>query len=441
MRAPDELRALLSQEGFRRPLALARERVEQYGDVKGSIYLSAVTPEELRCLTAVIGSRWRAPMAGQDVNGLALRRLDEALRASSFACTLPQALQLLAGNELANHHATRTGLRDARDAVWTRAARHPAVATPRTAVWLERARSNGGLARLAYSNDGDALIACLDAAVLLPADPAESRSVLAARLRGSAHALDTDQPAGQLLLSLLATWEEQPTPTAAAAKRELLEHYGVLADSISCSVTVLNLPTTGGGMIDAMTRVAAGRHLSLTLGNLTAEPLGFLATDVYVCENPSLLAEAERSLGKSCRPLVCADGQFNTACLRLLQALSAAGCRLFLRGDFDWGGLHIVSRAMQAVGGETWRYDVHHYQEAVQELRTTKLSSRRPRRISAPLQTLAEAIADHGRGVHEEALLRGLLSDLRVASQTPAQAREGREALPAETGIGCSEVS
>jgi uncharacterized protein DUF2399 len=53
---------------------------------------------------------------------------------------------------------------------------------------------------------------------------------------------------------------------------------GVLSDPISCAVTVLNLPVCGDGLV-------------------------------------------------RCRPLVCADGQFNTAWLLLLEALATAGCR------------------------------------------------------------------------------------------------------------------
>ena len=432
MRAAQELRELLTQEGFRRPLRLAREKVEAHGEAAGTITLTAVSPEELRCLTGVLGRRWRAPVPGEDVDGLSLRRLDGALRESRFACTLPEALELLAGEPLANHRASRAALRAERDAVWERASAHPAAADARTAAWLERARGTGAIARLAYADDGEVLLACLDAAAELPARPPEAIAVLAARLLGSAHALDADQPAGQLLVALLAAWRRRPAPTSAATRRELLACFGVLTDPVSCAVTVLNLPVSGDGLVAGMTRLADGRHLSLTLGNLDCEPLSLRAADVFICENPTVLAEAERRLGARAPALVCADGQFNTACLRLLEALAAAGCRLHVHADFDWGGLSIVSRAIQTAGAQPWRYGPEDYREALARVPTAELSPRRAPQLDARLAPLAAALRAGGRAIHEEALINPLLRDLAEA------AGAGRPSAPVPSLAGVS---
>jgi uncharacterized protein (TIGR02679 family) len=418
MRAAQELRELLSQDGFARPLRLAREKVEAQGDIAGTISLPAVSPEELRCLTGVLGRRWQAPVAGQDVPGLALRRLDGALRDSRFACTLSEALELLADRPLHNRRAARAALRDGREAVWARASAHPAAAAPRTAAWLKRARSTGAIARLAYADGGDALTACLDAAAALPAEPPEALAVLAARLHGSAHALDPDRPAGQLLVSLLAAWRRRPAPSGAAQRRALLAEVGVLSDPISCAVAALNLPATGDGLVAGMTSLAAGRHLSFTLGNLVSEPLALRTADVFICENPTVLAEAERSLGAAAPPLVCTDGQFNTACLRLLEALGAAGCALHVHADFDWGGLNIVSRAIQTAGARPWRYDLESYREALQRVPATSPSSRPAHQLDGRLAPLAAELRAGGRAIHEEALIELLLDDLRRAAST-----------------------
>jgi uncharacterized protein (TIGR02679 family) len=416
MRAADELRELLSQEGFERPLALAREKVETCGAAVGTIKLTSASPEELRCLTGVLGRRWRAPVPGEDIDGLSLRRLDGALRESRFACTLPEALELVAGAPLANHRASRAALRQQREAVWARASAHTAAADAGTADWLEQARGTGAIARLAYDEGGNALLRCLDAAAELPARPPEAIAVLAARLFGSAHALDADQPAGQLLVSLLAARAEEPPPPGAAGRRELLAAYGVLSDPISCAVTVLNLPLAGDGLIDGMTRLAAGRHLSLTLGNLTSEPLSPRATNVFICENPTVLAEAERRLGADAPPLVCADGQFNTACLRLLEALAAGGCELHVHADFDLGGLSIASRAIQTAGAQPWRYSPEDYRDALTSVPTTELPQHPPPRLDARLAPLAQAMRAGGRAVHEEAVIESLLNDLAECS-------------------------
>jgi uncharacterized protein (TIGR02679 family) len=439
MHAAHELRELLSQEGFRRPLRLAREKVEARGAAAGTITLTIVSPEELRCLTGVLGRSWRAPMPGADVDGLSLRRLDGALRESRFACTLPEALELLAGEPLVNHRASRAALREERGAVWARASAHPAAADPRTAAWLERARGTGALARLAYSGDGEALLACLDAISELPARPPEAIAVLAARLLGSAHALDADQPAGQLLVSLLAARHGRPAPPGAAGRRELLAAFGVLSDPISCAVTALNLPVAGDGLVAGMTRLATGRHLSLTLGNLTCEPLSLRAADVFICENPTVLAEAERRLGTGAPPLVCADGQFNTACLRLLEALAGAGCRLRVHADFDWGGLSIASRAIQTAGAQPWRYGPGDYREALARVPTAELSTRPAPQLDARLAPLAHALRAGGRAIHEEALIELLLDDLAAAAAaTPAAAPVAASSAAAPNLAGIS---
>jgi uncharacterized protein (TIGR02679 family) len=445
MRAAQELRELLSQEGFQRPLRLAREKVEAHGEAAGTITLTAASLEELRCLTGVLGRRWRAPVPGEDIDGLSLRRVDGALRESRFACTLPEALELLAGEPLANHRASRAALRGQREAVWARASAHPAAADFRTAAWLKQARGTGAVARLAYAEDGESLLACLDTAAELPARPPEAIAVLAARLLGSAHALDADQPTGQLLVSLLAAWR-RPAPSGAAGRRELLASFGVLSDPISCAVTVLNLPVAGDGLVAGMTRLAAGRHLSLTLGNLTCEPLSLRAADVFICENPTVLAEAERQLGLRAPALVCADGQFNTACLRLLEALAAAGCRLHVHADFDWGGLSIVSRAIQTAGAQPWRYGPEDYREALARVPTAELSTRPAPQLDARLTPLAQALRAGGRAIHEEALIEPLLHDLAapahaVTPSAPARAVAPFEPAPSLTGVALEACS
>jgi len=227
-----------------------------------------------------------------------------------------------------------------------------------------------------------------------------------------------EQPAGQLLVSLLAAWRRRPATSGAADRRELLARFGVLTDPISCAVAALNLPVTGDGLVAGMTRVAAGRHLSFTLGNLESEPLALRAADVFICENPTVLAEAERVLGAAAPPLVCADGQFNTACLRLLEALRAAGCALHVHADFDWGGLNIVSRAIQTAGAQTWRYDLESYRYALQRVPATSPSSRPAHQLDRRLAPLAAELRAGGRAIHEEALIELLLDDLRRVAST-----------------------
>ncbi|MBI5103497.1 MAG: TIGR02679 family protein [Solirubrobacterales bacterium] len=409
------LRAYLGQPGFQRLLAASRAKVEQHGRVAGTVTLEDCTLEEIQSLAGLLGRRYRPPTPGGPAP-VRLASVDAALRSSRFAVGLEEALELI-GGPLANHRAARRAVRDGRAAVWTRAEAHAAAEDPAVAAWLEHARSRGAVARLAYEDDGTGLMLALDVAAQLPLTPPEAQAILAAGLRGDAHALDAGTAAGQLLVNLLAHRDGIPAPGEASERRALLERHGVLTDSISCAVVALNLPVAGGGLVAGMTRLAAGRHLALTLGNLTDEPLAFTPATVFVCENPSVVRKAERGLGAACPPLVCADGQFTTACLRLLEALRDHGCDIRVHGDFDWGGLNIVSRAMQTVGAEPWRYDVDSYRDAITARPTAGLASRRPRNLHGRLLPLAAAIAAAGHGVHEEAVLDLLIEDLREASR------------------------
>jgi hypothetical protein len=76
-------------------------------------------------------------------------------------------------------------------------------------------------------------------------------------------------------------------------------------------------------------------------------------SDVFVFENPSILAEAA-ARGWAGPPLACTSGLPNVAGLTLLCQLAAAGCRLHLHADWDGPGLAIVQLLVVRIGGEPW---------------------------------------------------------------------------------------
>src|SRR5262249_38004917 len=78
--------------------------------------------------------------------------------------------------------------------------------------------------------------------------------------------------------------------------------------------------------------------------------------DVYVCENPNLVAIAADQWGPRCAPLVCTDGMPAAAQRHLLSQLTRAGARLHYHGDFDWPGLCIGNHLMRAHGALPWRF-------------------------------------------------------------------------------------
>lgn len=66
-------------------------------------------------------------------------------------------------------------------------------------------------------------------------------------------------------------------------------------------------------------------------------------SDVFVCENPSVLVVAADKLSERSRPLVCTSGRPSTARLRLPARLGATGTALHVRADDDAADQEIVS--------------------------------------------------------------------------------------------------
>ena len=88
-----------------------------------------------------------------------------------------------------------------------------------------------------------------------------------------------------------------------------------------------------------------------------------------------------------------------------------------MHADFDWGGLSIVSRAIQTAGAQPWRYSPEDYRDAVTSVPTTELPQHPPPRLDARLAPLAQALRSGGRAVHEEAVIESLLNDLAELSR------------------------
>lgn len=80
-------------------------------------------------------------------------------------------------------------------------------------------------------------------------------------------------------------------------------------------------------------------------------------SDVYVCENPSVLIAAADQLGKSSRPLVCTNGRPSAAALRLLTGLAQGGTSVHVRADDD-AGQAIVATVRRAIpSARLWRFE------------------------------------------------------------------------------------
>ena len=107
----------------------------------------------------------------------------------------------------------------------------------------------------------------------------------------------------------------------------------------------------------------AGEPVHLSLRKLLRNPpvWAVVDRDVFVCENPSIVAIAADRLGGASAPLVCTDGMPSAAQRTLILQLVAAGARLRYHGDFDWPGLTIGNFVIRALRAKPWRFDADDY--------------------------------------------------------------------------------
>ena len=142
----------------------------------------------------------------------------------------------------------------------------------------------------------------------------------------------------------------------AGAWRAAWASLGVACDEVSAQVLVLNLPLEGDAPAVALAGATPGEPTWLTLRSLRGElRLAAGVTEVFVCENPSIVEAAADTFGAQSKPLVCTFGFPNQATLTLLAALAGAGTRLWVRADADAAGWNIVKQLMNFENTARWR--------------------------------------------------------------------------------------
>jgi uncharacterized protein (TIGR02679 family) len=138
-------------------------------------------------------------------------------------------------------------------------------------------------------------------------------------------------------------------------------------------------------------------------------------TDVFVCENPSVVEAAAAKLGQQCPPLVCVSGVPGRAVSALLAEFAAGGGRLRYHGDFGTGGVVIANLDISRHGATPWRMSTDDHRKAAERLAAAGTTPARLRgRVLAASwdPELAPAIVAYGYEITEEHVLGDLLEDL-----------------------------
>lgn len=425
MPAVDEarLRRLLGGPELANLRLRLRARYES-GRSRDEFTLTDLESGERRALAGLLGRRTMA------ADSMRVRRseLDEALARAGIAGTLREALEFLDGS-LSDRKADRA----AREREWGAAL--SSIEEPRLVSLLADAAGTALVKRLSGSDPARAELLLVQAARVLDRLPGRgiSRAQLAAEVLGDSHGLDSGHPVATITLRACAAeaafdaTEAARLQDAEESVRERWARLGVTVNELALPALCLNLPVRAS-IDDAHGRLeAATLDTSLVLGlSLPGEPVHIslrrllrrppawhvAGRDVFVCENPNVVAIAADRLGSTCAPLVCTDGMPSAAQQTLLAQLAAGGARLRYHGDFDWAGLVIGNFVMREFGAEPWRFGAADYLSASPDQELALRS--RDRVMSRWDDRLTEAMSERGVVVHEEGVVGALLMDLAV---------------------------
>lgn len=387
-----------------------RARYEGQGTLPSTLTLKTPSPAQRELVDRIFG---RAPTRQGATLAVRVARLEEVLREAAICESIVDALVALDGPLHDRRAEVETEARawDAARAIISSRIR----GRPWLTSWLDDLVSDGVWRRAAGGDPEQAQRLAEAALQVIDHFPLPGTALpeLAARHYGDAHALDKGRDMGLLVVRAAAAYSGLESWQRSEDRRECWASVGILCDELSAPVLTLNLGSHGDGLSDRVLHLHhdAGEACSLSLRQLLRHPpvLDHLeGREVFVCENPTIVAVAVERLGKGCAPLLCTSGQARTATRVLLRRLAEVGARLRVQADFDIDGIHIASKSLALRRAQPWRMFAADYRAAMPGPRL-----RREQVPETPWdEQLAHTMAERGVGVHEETILDDLLGDL-----------------------------
>ena len=389
-------------------LDAVRQRARRGHATENGVLRVALTGDQRREVARLLGTPW-------DISGRPVRLQNLAAALAEHGLTIRMFVESLDGGPVVNERQVRADQRAIADT--ERAAAVAMLAdvgvNPVDAeTWL----ADPGLPR---PGSGDLRLLTEQASQVWrrlpgPSQPRIRLAHLAATVRHNAHALDYREELGRAVSRLIAVTRQLPRPLNAGRDwRRAWAAAGVLCDTVSSRVLILNLPLHGPAPAAHWSAATPGEPLWLTLRSISGPWSISTGTNVFVCENPNVLEAAADELGPRCPPLICTDGIPSIAALDLIAALAANGCPIAVRADIDDAGFVVVEQVRSvAPAAKTWRFDAVTY---ASQLGLTRIALDNER---GQLQQLREIYAQHRIPVHEEAVLDQLINDLAAAVPT-----------------------
>ncbi|MFT4432689.1 TIGR02679 family protein [Caballeronia sp. 15715] len=381
------------------------------GERAAAFRMTGLSPHEHEILASLMGKK---PSISNSIL-LEIDLIDTALRRAGVAESLRNALEQLDG-PIVHAPAVRAEAQ-ARWADVAADALHEGLAgclrTPLGMGLLKRLARQDPAMGVRLRERADAVLKRLPAAGL-------PRAQLAAQTLGDAHALDEGQPTASLVL---AAWRQHEgrsmlpdaedafdTPPGDERIRDVWARAGVLINELARPVLFMNLPMADG--FQPLSPAGEPGYASLRM--LLRSPPRWAARghDIFVCENPNLVAIAADQLGRHCAPLICTDGMPAAAQRALLGQIVNEGGQLLYHGDFDWAGVPIANYMMRVYGARPWRFTSADYKTAVEK------HARSEHRLAGSIveafwdTALAPSMREHGQAFAEEGLSEELLGDL-----------------------------
>lgn len=403
------IRQLLDRPGLERLVDRLRRNLESGGGE--TIQLTKVTATERAAVESLLGRR---PRAGRTLR-VDRSEIEGILVHAGAAPGLREALEAL-GGPLVDRAAARSADAERWHSVFeTARARATAVGLE---PWLASLETSGKLKRSA-ARDPERATQLLDQALgVLEQLPARGigRGTLAARVLHDAHGLDPGRPVAGLVRSALASRFRDDGEAGPDGERALWARAGVLVGGdITSTVLTLDLQAEDDSPTSTMVNAlaAAGEPAYLTLRQLVRDRPRWAVSgrDIFICENPAVVAEAAERLGNRSAPLIATLGRPRAAALTLLAQLQEAGARLHYRGDLDWSGIAIANDLIRRFGARPWRLGV----DTLAACRDLPGSPLQGRPVAACWDDrLATALAERGSALQEEQLIEQLLADLAV---------------------------
>ena len=304
-----------TQANLHRLLAKLREKYIEIGRVGGQVFLENTTPGERREIASFLA---RPPYADSNLK-IKLSDIEKALQ-HSFNCGLPELLIAFFPNQPlvtrpAKREALTTHQANFRTNLLLLVSTLPEKSQGK--YWLQHGQHGQEWIFSRFKNshadeqDRQLKLVHYVANVLnqLPEPDAPERLALfAQRTCGDPHALDSNMPAGRLLLLALNDLAQgleasssQPTKTPQDREQELLlyKDAGLLVDTVSSSVATFNLASAiyHNNSYDPLVQVAGKRVLLLPMRQLLEwKRLTPASTRIYMFENPQVFEEVISAL-------------------------------------------------------------------------------------------------------------------------------------------------